>query len=412
MLSHDGVTLFSDVTDTTDDAILLARQPILDGGEHVRGHELLFRTATGGPPIAVDPERATSHVLVAAAGDLDIATLTGGLPAWINVTRAFLLTFDPLPLDPPQFVIELLEGQELDDELIARLRRLRAEGHTIALDDFDPFAAAPGGNAEALLELATYVKLDVRALADGFAAASRAAIARGLVVVAEKVETREERDRCAAAGATLFQGYFFEKPRLVVGRPVPTGPLARLQTAVALQTEDDRDAIAATIVTDPGLSVRLLRFANSAAVGGRSKVTSVKDALVLLGARPVRQWALLVLLSELGAARPALIAAALLRARVCERLAQEWGAADPDAFFAVGLLSVVDALLDQPIDAVLSTLPLAAPVQDALLHQQGEMGEALELAIAVEHGERLAEAPSDAPADALVWSDQTLRGLG
>lgn len=397
--------------DTADDAILLARQPILDGDERVCGHELLFRTATGGPPIGVDPERATSHVLVAASSDLDIAVLTGGAPAWVNVTRAFLLTFDPLPLDPGQFVVELLEGQDLDDELVDRLQRLRAEGHTLALDDFEPSAVPAGRHGEVLLDLATYVKLDVRALGDAFADACRAATARGLVVVAEKVETREERDLCAAAGATLFQGYFYERPRLVHGRPVPSGPLARLQTAVALQTEDDRDAIASTIVTDPGLSVRVLRFANSAAVGGRSRVTSVRDALVLLGARPVRQWALLVLLSELGAARPALISAALLRARLCERLALEWGAAAPDAFFAVGLLSITDALLDQPLEAVVSTLPLAPPLRDALLHHDGPMGEALELAIAIEHGERLAETPGS-PADALVWTEETLRGLG
>jgi c-di-GMP phosphodiesterase len=392
--------------------VLLARQPILDGRDRIHGHELLFRTTAGASAFGVDPERATSHVLVAASSDLDIAVLTGGRPAWVNVTRAFLLAFDPLPLDPRLFVIELLEDQLLDAALLGRLQRLRAEGHTIALDDLDPRTLPPGKDTDLLFGLATYAKLDVRALGGAFEPCCRALVARGLTVVAEKVETREERDRCAAAGASLFQGYFFERPRLIEGRPVPTGPLGRLQTAVALQTEDDRDEIAGTIVTDPGLSVRLLRFANSAAVGVRQSVTSVQEALILLGARPVRQWALLVLLSELGATRPALISAALLRARLCERIAREHGARDPDAYFAVGLLSVSDALLDEPLEQVLSTLPLTLAVRDALLHHGGAMGETLALAIALEHGERLDEAPVAALAGAVTWSEETLRELG
>ena len=387
--------------------VLLARQPILDGRERIQGYELLFRTPAGGSVGEVDPDRATAQLLTAVSGDLDLDELTGGRPAWINVTRSFLLAHDPLPLDPGHFVFELLEDQLLDALLLERLQRLRGEGHVLALDDFAPDGAAHEGDGAALLALATYVKLDVRALGAGFAAVSAPLLARGLVVLAEKVETRAEHEQCAAAGATLFQGYFFERPHHVAGRPVPTGPVGRLQTALALQREHDRDVIAQTISSDPGLSVRLLRYANSAAVGARRPVASVREALILLGARPVRQWALMVLLSELGASRPALVAVALVRARLCELIARQDGAGDPDAFFAVGLLSIVDALLDQPLARVLATLPLADSVRDALLEHAGAMGEALALAVSVQHG----GGGQDGLRDAVAWSEATLRSL-
>ena len=105
--------------------VAVARQPILDRAEQVRGYELLYRR-TGAA--ALGPEGATSNVIVRALADIGLDALVGDLKAWVNVTRAFLLEVRPLPLPPGRTVIELLEGQAVDAELREVLAELRATG--------------------------------------------------------------------------------------------------------------------------------------------------------------------------------------------------------------------------------------------------------------------------------------------
>lgn len=226
------------------------------------------------------------------------------------------------------------------------------------------------------------------------------------------METPEERAACAELGAELYQGFFFQRPTLVPGAPVPTGPLASLRSAVELHNQVGFEEIERVIVSDPGLSVRLLRYVNAAAIGSRRRLSSVRDALVLLGARTVRQWALLVLLSDVGHRRPAVIAGGLLRGRLCELFGREVGASDPEAWFAMGVLSVADALMDAPMEAILPTLPLAAPIEQALLHRKGPMGHGLELALRLERGEAVrAEPELTHLGNAVLWTERTLVGL-
>jgi EAL and modified HD-GYP domain-containing signal transduction protein len=191
---------------------LVARQPILDPAGVVRAHELLFR---GG---AIDGEgggeRATAAVLLATFLDDDLDAVTGGLPAWVNVSRAFLLAVDPLPLDPARVVLELLEDQVVDDELLACLTRLRAAGFALALDDF-----VWSEELDALLDLATHVKLDVLALGlGGFAQEAERLRGRGIVLLAEKVETAAQAKAVVALGATLLQGFHFSRPEPLTSR--------------------------------------------------------------------------------------------------------------------------------------------------------------------------------------------------
>src|ERR1700712_1555598 len=116
-------------------SVAVARQPILDARQRLRGYELLHRGD------AVYGEQATAQVLLAAFGDIGLRAMVGRQPAWVNVSRRFLLDVDPLPLPPSEVVLELLENQTLDDELLGRLQELHAAGFTIAPDDF-PYPSA------------------------------------------------------------------------------------------------------------------------------------------------------------------------------------------------------------------------------------------------------------------------------
>jgi c-di-GMP phosphodiesterase len=385
--------------------VLFARQPILDASSAVQGHELLFRREDGsGWPVG-DEAKATAHVLVSAFADLGLPAVTGQARAWVNVPRSFLLETDLSVLPADRVVIELLERNVLDAAYVARLAGLAGAGYQLALDDFEW-----DDEMMPVLELATYVKLDLRALGvDGVADHVQRLTPYGVRIVAEKVETADERDACLALGIDLFQGYFFERPRLVRGRPAPHAALRRLRIATSLGANASFEDVERVLMLDPGLSMRLLRYINSAAVALRARVSSLRQALMLVGTDTVRQWMLLVLLGDLGRVQPAVLTSGLVRARVCEQLARARRVRTTDSAFIVGLLSVSDALLGAPLDEVITGLPLTEDVRDAIIGHEGPLGELLSRAIELQHGDtRAGTDESQILAEALRWSEGQL----
>jgi EAL and modified HD-GYP domain-containing signal transduction protein len=386
--------------------VLFARQAIVDARGRLVGYELLYRGRRGEGGVIPDAEHATCQVLLGAFAEVGFGAAVGSTSAFVNVTERFLREVDPLPLMPKTTVLELLEDADPSVELLQRLRDLRAQGFRVALDDF---TLTPGSRP--FLEVADIVKVDLRA--HGRAEAERL-IARltadGHTVVAEKVEDQAERDWSHAAGAQLFQGFFFCKPVELAGDEVRAASLDRLRAAAGLTHPDaGLEEVEHALRTDPGLALRLLRHLNSAALSLQHRITSVRHAMMLLGPRTVRQWALVLLMGGIGEQRGPLLNTALARARTCELTAQALGAPDPDAYFSVGLLSVSDALANAPLDRVLSDLPLTDDVSGALLRREGDKGVALAGAIACERGELPANDPGLLLAcygEAVAWADE------
>src|SRR4051794_4898390 len=194
-------------------AVLFARQPICDARQKVVGYELLFRGERGLDGSVLDDRAATAQVLLSAFGDVGLDATVGTARAYLNVSAEFLLEADPLPFGPERVVLELLEHSDPTPALLARLDALRAEGYTIALDDF-----ALTFELVALAQRADIIKVDVRA--GGVAEAVRQAelLRRfGATLLAEKVEDDAEQAACAAAGFELFQGWWFCRPEIVEG---------------------------------------------------------------------------------------------------------------------------------------------------------------------------------------------------
>lgn len=385
--------------------MLFARQAIVDRRGRLNGYELLYRGPRGADGEIPDAEHATCSVLVGAFAEVGFGAAVGGATAFLNVTERFLRDVDPLPLAPESTVLELLEDATPSPALLDRLRTLRAQGFRVALDDF-----APGPLSTPLLDEADIVKVDLRAHPRPQAERLMAALAdRGLTVVAEKVEDQDEFTWSKAAGATLFQGYFFCKPVELAGTELRAASIERLRAVAGLSRPDaGLEQIELAITTDPHLALRLLQQLNSAAVSLRYRISSIRQGIVLLGPSTVRQWALVLLLSGIGEQRGPVLATALARARTLETLAHVKGASDPDAWFSVGLLSVSDVLAGAPIDEIVAELPLADDIRDALVNRSGPKGEALSAAIACERAElpvtdrRLA---MTAYADAIAWAD-------
>ena len=358
--------------------VAVARQPILDRAEAIRGYELLYRPAGAA---ALGPDGATSHVIVRALADIGLDALVGDHKAWVNVTREFLLEVRPLPLPPERTVLELLEGQAVDAELLEVLRELREVGFRVALDDF---RFDPGWDA--LTRHADAIKLDIQELPGDALADAVARLRRpGLYLLAEKVETRAEYEHCRALGFDGFQGYFFAEPVLVEGGTVPTHRLAGIAALAQAGDDVSFEELERLITQDAGLAYKLVRLANSAYVGSRTSVSSVHEALTLMGTVNVRRWAVLLALAGLTDRPQHLLATGLLRARQCELLARR--PVEPAVAVTVGLFSILPALVGTTMEALVDGLPFDAAVSGALLEQAGEEGALLAGVLAFERGD-------------------------
>ena len=360
------------------------------------GYELLHRG------LATYGEQATAQVLLAAFGDIGLRRLVGSRPAWINVSRRFLLDVDPLPLPPGEVVLELLEDQTLDDELLGRLQELHVAGFTIALDDFTYTS-----NADDLLALASIVKVDV--LDGGVPHAPRQAeLLRpfGVTLLAEKVEDREMFEALPRPRLRVVPGLLLLQAR-ARRRAARSRPRCRRRWATSrccrARTPPSRRS--RPIVTrDPGLTLRLLRLLNSASYSLRRRITSVHDAVTMLGARTVRQWAMMLVLGGVATDCDELVPTALSRAHTLSRWPRGAGAT-PTLAFSIGLLSVADALLGVTMAVALDGLPLADAVVDALLRREGDDGAALTAVLDYEWG----TAPVGDPASRTRWASATPR---
>ena len=391
--------------------VLLARQPILDGDLTAVGYELLYREAGSDHANVRDDELATARVSLRAMTEIDLERLVDHRRAWINVTREFVLGGLAETIPPDRVVLELLEDQLVDAALIDALAELRTGGYLVALDDF---TLTP--EIEPLLPKVDIVKLDLRALGpDGLTSLAHDLSRHHLTLVAEKLEDHADFEIAVAAGCHLFQGYFFCRPEIIEGTTVAPNKLALLKLAADVQDPAvDLDALDRVISTDVALSYRLLRYINSAYFSLRQPVSTVLQAVTLLGIDNVRSWTTMMILAQIGGKPRELFITALVRARFCQLAGQDDDGPASERF-ALGLFSVIDALTDRPMASVVRSLPFPQAMRDALIDHTGP-GRLLDCVGAMEVGEfrrarRLVPSAPEHYLEALAWTNETARHL-
>jgi EAL and modified HD-GYP domain-containing signal transduction protein len=371
---------------TATDAKYVARQPILDAKQEVVAYELLFRSGLANVFECDSPDRASSSVIADAFLLFGLEELTGGKRAFLNFSRSLLVN-DVAQLLPRELaVVELLETIEPDAEVIAACRRLKARGYTLALDDFT-WSEAYGP----LVELADVVKVDFLATRG----AERRSLAQrlrryGVTLLAEKVETREDFEEGLAAGYEWFQGFFFSRPNILIGRDVRAYKPHYLRILELVRSPDvNLREVERAARRDVSLCYKLLRYVNSASFARQKHVESIRHALSLVGLDEVRKWVALLTVAGMSEGKPSeLIRTALVRARFCEELAGPFGLVEEEThLFLVGLFSLIDALIDRPLERVLQEIPLASHVVLALRDQTGPLAAPYRCVLAWERGD-------------------------
>lgn len=348
--------------------IFVARQPIFRQNGKVYGYELLFRSGLDNFfDETQDGDTATSKVITNTFSLIGITKITEGKKAFINFTDDMLVKEYPGLFPSGITVVEVLETVKATPEVVQACRNLVQRGYILALDDFlfhEEFLP--------LIEMAHIIKFDVRSMTYDVLCRNIDKVAPfNVKLLAEKVETIEEFEQLQKLNFTFFQGYFFSKPKIVQGRDIPGSKLQYLKIIRAIQNENYSFAkITGFIAHDVSLSYKLLRYVNSAAMRRRVEVTSMQSAVALVGELKLRKWLSLMMLSYMADDKPLeLLRLALLRASFCEQVGERLkkGRDFSLACYTVGMFSLLDVLLDQPMGLVLQELNLAPVIVETLI---------------------------------------------
>jgi c-di-GMP phosphodiesterase len=391
--------------------IFLARQPILNSDQSVEGYELLYPRLDLAERSPAEQQQAAAKVALDALSEIGLEHLVGQSRAWIDITPEFL-ALDLVPnLPPDRVVLQLHTEQFLAERMLVLIEELRSAGYVLALNHF---RYRP--ELQQLLGLVDIVKLDMAELgARELAHQAFELNPYQLTLVAERIETYDDFRLARAAGADLFQGFFFCRPHLLGGRAVPPSRLALMRLASALQDPEMQLSDLERLITgDVALSYRLLKYINSAYFGLRGRISSIGQAVALLGIEQLRRWATLTIFAEMGDKPRELFATALIRARFCEH-AGDIEDGPPAERFTLGLFSVLDALTDTSMYTALQNLPLTPSMRDALIDHSGA-GRLLDCVKAIESGDfdRAQELLGDSSRhyiESVAWSNDAVRAL-
>jgi len=371
--------------------IFIGRQPILDRRHQLFAYELLFRSGGQKNEANVqDNLGATASVINHAFAELGVEQALGPYKGFINCDETLLLSdmIEILPAD--KIVLEILETVEPTPPIVERCAELKARGFTLALDDFIDYE----DKWKPLLDLIEIVKVDLMPLGQEQLAAVTSQLKRWpLTMLAEKVDSREQAEFCLRLGYNLFQGYYFAKPVIIAGKKLGHSQLAMVRLLGLVMEDAETLKLEGVFKHEPGLAINLLRLTNSVATGLRTKVTSLRHAITVLGRRQLQRWLQLLLYTNPSGgdqvANP-LLQLAATRGRFLELLAGNLrpGAREfEDHAFMTGIMSLMPTLLGVPLDEILKGIQLSNEIREAIDNRAGQLGVMLSLAEALEAGD-------------------------
>jgi EAL and modified HD-GYP domain-containing signal transduction protein len=397
--------------------VFVARQPILDREARVFGYELLFRLAASASTAQMaDAGTATAKVIVDGF-PLALETMVEPKKMFINFPADLLLKQAPLALPQDLCVVEILEDVPPSREVLAACRAIKNAGYLLAVDDFvgQPELAP-------FLDMADIVKVDVLGMSpERMAQVAKPLLAREVALLAEKVEDAAGREAAMAIGFRYFQGFYFSRPEVVCGHKPPVGVVSKVRLLRELAVPDpEPERMANVLSSDPGLSFRLLKYLNSAAFFRMDKISSLAQAMMVMGQNPLRKWLMAVLLSDMAHSPLGREVSfqSLTRARFLELLAHTHSRLpySADALFMLGLFSRMDALSGQSMAEVTAYLPLDDDILAALRGEPGDAAKLLHLVGDLENGQWasaldvLVSAGIDSAQTARIYAEAALWG--
>ncbi|MEQ9455102.1 MAG: HDOD domain-containing protein [Phycisphaeraceae bacterium] len=362
--------------------LLAGRQPLLDRSEHLVGWELDLQRGRGE---ALDHYRAVSSLL-------RDETLTTSKPIFLRMGLTDVLAGHAQELPKDRVVLCVPGSGRPAEELVETYSHLTKRGYRLALNGL-----GEGEGFRKLLGLVSFVRIDLGGAVDEDRLGSAVAALHRykLRVIGTGVEDTRQRVMANRLKIDLCQGYYFLKPTILPRSEVKPVTFNYMELIAKLNSSEvDFKELEAIIKSDISLSTQLLKYLNSPMVGLRERVSSLHQALVLLGETEVRKWTSTLVMAQLSDGKPEhLSMLSLVRGRFCETVADLMGRSEIKlAYYLTGLLSLLEVITSQSADELTMSLGLSRKVRLALLGSKSEMGRVLSLARACERGDGVAAA--------------------
>lgn len=350
----------------------IARQPIFNRDKTVFGYELLYREKGTEAYTGIDGDKATLNVMKDSFLSVGMETLAGNKKAFVNFTERLITEEIASLFSNEHMVIELLETIEPSNEVVAACKKLKNAGYPIVLDDF-----VLREDYEPLILLADIIKLD---FLNTSMKENETIIKKygnmGIKFLAEKIETLEDFNLAIDLGCTYFQGYFFAKPEVLPSRTISPYKLSYIRLINAMyDNEPDFNEIAEIIEHDVSFSYEVLKLVNSAAFYKRNTIHSIKQAIVFMGIEGIRKWVYLAVSKKVaGNNKPnEIINYSMIRLKFMEQMADRLGEKQRRSeYLTVGMLSLMDALMDMEMATILKDIHLSEDIKNTLLGNNPE----------------------------------------
>jgi c-di-GMP-related signal transduction protein len=400
--------------------VFVGRQPIFNIHQELFGYELLNRTGKENVYLQTDGDKATLEVLKNSFLSIGIDKLADGKKCFINFTENLILDDIPTYFDKGAIAVEILEDIVPSREVLHACSKLKQLGYTIVLDDFVLME-----ENKAFLGYADIIKVDImNTNIQEIGKLLKELANRDVKLLAEKVETREDFTIAKSLGFTLFQGYFFSKPVVINGKDVSSTLISQQHLYLLNKIDDSEpniDEIAELVENDFSLTYKILRIVNSAAYHMRNKINSIKQAVMVLGLYELRKWVLLMAISDHKSAKDnETIKLSMSRAKFAESIGK-LKRQNISEYFLLGLFSLIDTILERPMEEILIELPLTPGMQDALLGHKNEFTLILNLLSSLERGISITELSLSLEVsedelyrqyvDAIGWADRLNRSI-
>jgi len=360
--------------------VFIGRQPILDRDMNVFAYELQFHQG-------INPNnktlQATGELIKEIEENIGFQSIVGNHNVLLNLPKELLKKTALPQFDTHyQLVLEIPNNITKDVDVLRHLKELKADGASIALDDF-----IDDESSIRLASISDYVKIDPESHSEVQIRKMLADLQdKNIKVIAEKVETEEMFLYLKKLGFDYFQGYFFTNPLIINGQKLSGNKLTLLQLLAKVNDSNTDFAELSDIISqDVALSHKLLVAINNPAAMIPIRVESVADAVKYMGIKRLKFWVNMLMLSSMEDVPQELLTTSLMRAKFCELLAEASGySSDKDSFFLVGLFSNLGAFFKTPIDKIVAQMPLAEDLVEALVDNEGPMGEALKVLVSIE----------------------------
>lgn len=365
--------------------VYVARQPIFDRAGKIFGYEFLYRDSERNEfNRETDGSLASCLLLANMLSEFGLEKLTGGAYAFLNLTEELLRSECLHMIDPEQFIIEILEDVSEETISEAQLQNFKEKGYLFALDDY-----TGRGAGTKLADFADILKVDFMLTNREEQKEIACRYRNDKLLLAEKIETREDLDWAMQNGYSLMQGYYFSRPIM----------LSKDKTEIALATymlllkefaraDPDFDNLAQIIMMDVNLSYKFLLRANTLQYCGKYRIHSVRQSLVRMGLIEVKRWMLAVLLSDVfGKNDNQSAKRALIRGVFTEKLVDflKWESLEDEAYM-VGMFSTIDVSIRENMEELLKCMRISGEARDALFERKGPLGRVLDFVEAYENG--------------------------